>query len=190
MTMRMKILRTMVPLIVVTMPGALTAPNAQAVEGAMMMPDQMKWADGPPVLPPGAQIVVLSGDPSKEGPLVFRLKFPADYEIPAHTHSIAELVTVISGTLNLGHGEKLDRKMSQALPVGGFIDIPAGHPHFAWTDGEVVAQVHGSGPFDIKYIDAADDPREQAASDQEVQANAAPGAWRAQHEPQKPRSQL
>jgi quercetin dioxygenase-like cupin family protein len=163
MSMRTKVLRAIVPLFIAVMTGALTAAGAQADEAAMIMPDQMTWVDGPPVLPPGAQIAVLSGDPSKEGAFVFRLKFPADYQIPAHTHSTAELVTVISGTLNLGHGEKLDRSMSQPLPVGGFIELPAGHPHFVRTGEEIVVQVHGNGPFDIKYMDAADDPREQAA---------------------------
>lgn len=164
--MSVRIKTYIAPLLALALAGALTGPGALAADAAMIVPDQLKWAEGPPVLPPDAQIVVLSGDPHQAGPFVFRLKLPADYEIPAHTHSIAELVTVLSGTLHYGHGEKLDKEMGQALPVGGFIDIPAGHPHFAWTEGEVVIQIHGDGPFDITYVDPADDPRKQQASTQ------------------------
>ena len=32
-------------------------------------PQEMKWQQGPPSLPKGAQITVLEGDPSKEGRL-------------------------------------------------------------------------------------------------------------------------
>lgn len=135
-----------------------------AGEATMAVPAEMTWADGPPVLPPGVQFAVLSGNPMKEGPFVFRLKFPAGYEIPAHTHSIAELVTVMSGTLNFGHGEKLDRTKTMPIPVGSFAAIPAGHPHFVWTDEEVVVQIHGDGPFDIKYINPEDDPMKKQAS--------------------------
>jgi quercetin dioxygenase-like cupin family protein len=134
------------------------AGQALADEATMATPADMAWADGPPVLPPGARIAVLSGNPQKEGPFVFRLKFPEGYEIPAHTHSIAEIVTVMSGTLNFGHGEVFDRAGTMAVPAGSFAVIPAKHPHFIWTDEDVVVQIHGNGPFDIRYITPQDDP--------------------------------
>jgi hypothetical protein len=37
-------------------------------------PDKLEWKDGPPSLPKGAKIAILEGDPSKEGPFVFRGK--------------------------------------------------------------------------------------------------------------------
>lgn len=133
--------------------------QAQAHEPpAPFLPEAIQWSDGPPTLPEGAQIAVLSGDPGAEGPFVLRLKLPADYVVPAHTHSGDELVTVISGELNVGHGEAVDRQASMGLPAGGFVHIPSGHPHFAWTTGETIVQIHGPGPFDIQYIDPADDP--------------------------------
>jgi hypothetical protein len=36
--------------------------------------EPMKWGPVPPVLPKGGEIAVLSGDPSKAGPYVLRLK--------------------------------------------------------------------------------------------------------------------
>ena len=39
--------------------------------------------------------------------------------------------------------------------------LPAGMPHFARADGETVVQINGIGPFDVTYINPADDPRKQ-----------------------------
>lgn len=145
--------------------GALaisTATLAQAHEPpAPAIPETIEWAPAPPVLPAGAQIAVLSGNPAAEGPFVLRLKLPGGYEVPAHTHSGDELITVISGEFNVGHGERLDRGATTVLPVGGFVEMPAGHPHFAWTAAETIVQIHGPGPFDIQYIDPSDDPLTQ-----------------------------
>src|ERR671910_895717 len=70
---------------------------------------ETKWQDGPPSLPKGAQIAILEGDPSKEGPFVFRVKVPDGYRIPTHTHPKTERVTVIQGTFHIGMGEKFDQ---------------------------------------------------------------------------------
>jgi hypothetical protein len=128
---------------------------------AAMTPETMAWGDAPPVLPPGAKIAVLSGNPMAEGPFVLRLQFPAGYDVPAHFHSGDELITVISGTFGIGHGDALDREKGQILPVGGFVEMPAGHHHFAWAETETVVQIHGPGPFDITYLNPADDPLTQ-----------------------------
>ena len=69
-----------------------------------------KWGPAPPMLPPGAQIAVLAGDPTRPVPYTVRLKFPANYDIPAHSHPTDENVTVVSGELFIGMGNKLDRK--------------------------------------------------------------------------------
>ncbi|MCB1498051.1 MAG: cupin domain-containing protein [Bauldia sp.] len=128
---------------------------------APMAPEAMAWGDAPPVLPAGAKITVLSGNPMAEGPFVLRLKFPGGYEVPAHFHSGDELITVVSGTFGVGHGDKLDRAMGTVLPAGGFVEMPAGHHHYAWAETDTVVQIHGPGPFDMTYIDPADDPLTQ-----------------------------
>lgn len=146
----------------------LAALTATGTARAMDMPapapyraEAAEWAPAPPVLPAGAEIAVLSGNPFAEGQFVLRLKFPAGYDVPAHIHSGDELITVIRGELNIGHGEKLDRDAGTLLTAGGFVEIPAGHPHFAWTTAETIVQIHGPGPFDITYMDPADNPAGQ-----------------------------
>src|SRR5262245_47337908 len=83
-------------------------------------PDKLVWKDGPPSLPKGAQIAILEGDPSKEGPFVFRIKAPDGYRIPPHTHPKMERVTVVSGTFNIGMGKKFDQAATQAMPAGTY----------------------------------------------------------------------
>jgi anti-sigma factor ChrR (cupin superfamily) len=119
----------------------------------------MKWLDGPPSLPKGAKIAVLEGDPSKEGPFVFRVKVPDGYRIPPHTHPKMERVTVISGTFNIGMGEKFDQSATEAMPTGTYGYWEPGMKHFVWTKGETVVQFHGIGPWTITYVNPADDPR-------------------------------
>ena len=104
-------------------------------------------------------MAVLAGDPEKKGLFVVRLKTPSGYKIPAHQHPTAEAVTVISGDLHYGMGDKLDESKAEKLGPGGFIDMPANMNHYAFAGGgEVIIQIAGEGPFAIKYVNPADDP--------------------------------
>ena len=132
--------------------------SSGAAEPKMLAAAEMKWAPGPPSLPAGAQMVVLDGDPKQKGPFTFRLRLPAGYKIPPHTHPTAERITVISGAARLGIGEKFDENAGRELKAGDFAVIPAGVPHFAWSPSEAVVQIHSEGPLQRKFVDPADDP--------------------------------
>ncbi len=123
---------------------------------------EIKWRKGPDSLPAGAEMTVLEGDPSKDGPFVFRVKVPDGYTIPPHTHPKAERVTVIAGTFHIAMSDKVDKSKGQAMPAGSFGYWPAGMKHFAWVTGETTVQFHGIGPWQITYLNAADDPRNAA----------------------------
>ena len=141
---------------------ARTALAEDHSEGISLHPPQeVKWQQGPPSLPKGAKIAVLEGDPTKEGPFVFRIKVPDGYRVPPHTHPKTERVTVIAGQLNIGMGEKFDAEATQPMPVGTYGYWKAGMVHFAWFKGETVLQFHGTGPWSIKYVNPADDPRSE-----------------------------
>jgi quercetin dioxygenase-like cupin family protein len=133
----------------------------QAQTGKMDLyadPGGVKWGPAPPSVPKGASIAVLSGDPSKDGPYVVRLKMPANYQIAAHHHPTTENVTVVSGAFHAGMGDKLDKKKGMAFKPGGFVAMPANMNHYAWTTAPTVVQIHGNGPFAIEYVNPADDP--------------------------------
>jgi mannose-6-phosphate isomerase-like protein (cupin superfamily) len=108
---------------------------------------------------PGAKLAALQGNPAQPGPFVYRVWFPADFKVAAHFHPAVENVTVLSGTFHVGMGDKLDPAKGERLTAGGFISVPAGHRHYAWTTSETVIQVHGVGPTSITFVNAADDPR-------------------------------
>ncbi|HET6572020.1 MAG TPA: cupin domain-containing protein [Fimbriiglobus sp.] len=146
---------------------ALTAPGSPgdhppAGKGmglSVCTPTQFKWTDGPPSIPPGAKMAILEGDPTKEGPFVMRLKVPDGYRIAPHTHPKPERVTVLSGTFHIGMGDRFDAAKGDAMPAGSYGTWAAGMKHYAWVTGETVIQLHGNGPWQIKYLNPADDPR-------------------------------
>ena len=132
---------------------------AQAPMHTVTMPDTLKWVE-PPTFP-GARLAIVQGDPAKDGPFAYRVKFPASYKVPPHFHKAIENVTVMSGTFYLGVGPKYDTGAGQAIPAGGFASVSATHPHYAWTTEETLIQVHGVGPTDITFVNPADDPRKK-----------------------------
>jgi quercetin dioxygenase-like cupin family protein len=126
-----------------------------------VMPEALTWKDNP-AIPKGGQIAVLVGDPTKAGEVVVqRVKFPANYQVPPHTHPYAETVTVISGSVGFGMGEKFEKK-GELGKVGALFANPAKHAHYVWTGDEpAIVQVQFIGPGGIDYINPADDPRKQ-----------------------------
>ena len=120
---------------------------------------EIQWKDGPASLAAGAKIAVLEGDPTKDGFFTMRLWFPDGFKVQPHWHPRIEHVTVISGTLNIGMGDKFDQTSTREMPAGTFGFWPPQMHHFAWAKGETVIQLHGIGPWMINYLNPADDPR-------------------------------
>lgn len=127
----------------------------------LFVPAEVKWVEGPASLQKGAKMVILEGDPTREGPFTMRLWFPDGFVVAPHWHTQVEHVTVLSGVLNFGMGEKFDRGATRAMPAGSFGFWPVGMRHFAWAKGETVLQLHGRGPWTVTYVNPADDPRRQ-----------------------------
>ena len=61
--------------------------------------------------------------------------------------------------LTINSGEKVDEAALKGLPAGSFFHLPAGMAHYLWSETETIVQLNGTGPFDVKYIDPKDDPR-------------------------------
>jgi hypothetical protein len=140
--------------------AALAAPaQAQGTgDAAFVNVKDTKWGDAPPTLPKGAKLAVLSGDPGKPAPFTMRLMMPANYNLPPHWHTQDENLTIVSGAFYIGMGDKTDKAKAHALTTGGFHFLPGKAHHYAFTKAATVVQVHGTGPFDINYLDPADDP--------------------------------
>jgi quercetin dioxygenase-like cupin family protein len=143
-------------LLIGTVPFLATAQEAVVSTG-----DDLKWGPASPALPTGAQGAALVGDPAKEGLYVVRVKFPAGYKVAPHSHPNDENVTVISGMFHIGIGDKFDDTKGQALKPGGFAQAPKGVKHYAWASQETIIQLHGMGPQNLIYVNAADDPRKK-----------------------------
>jgi hypothetical protein len=70
-----------------------------------------------------------------------------------------ENVTVITGAFRLGFGDRIDRGEMRELPAGSYVMLPKELPHYNEVKGETLLQFHGIGPYDITYVNGADDPR-------------------------------
>ena len=133
---------------------------AQAGAHIMVTPNDLKWADNPS-LPPGAKTAVIEGPLTEAVPFTVRTKLPADYKIPAHWHAVVERITVLSGTFNIGMGDKLDPQKTTALGPGSVVIMQPKTNHFVWTKEETVVKVNGTGPFGVTYVNPDDDPRKK-----------------------------
>jgi hypothetical protein len=140
--------------------GQAPAGQAQAPMG-LFLPRDIAWGSGPASLRPGAKAAVLEGDPTRPGVFTMRLWLPNGFEVRPHWHSQVEHVTVLSGVLHFGMGEKFDRGATRPMPAGSFGYWPIGMRHFAWAEGETVLQLHGRGPWTVTYVRSADDPRQR-----------------------------
>ena len=138
--------------------AAWSADMAMTPGQIYMNTGDVKWGPAPPIMPKGAKMAVLSGDPGKEGTFVARLMVPANYKIAPHWHSKDEDLTVISGTFYLAEGDRMEMKGAHAMKAGAYHHLPAKTHHYAFSRGPVVVQINGMGPFDLTYINPADDP--------------------------------
>jgi quercetin dioxygenase-like cupin family protein len=129
-----------------------------AMAQASAKPPSLQWIV-PPVLPPGALIAVVSGDPTRPGEFTLRVSMPDGYRIPPHSHPGEEHVEIHEGTLLVGEGDRLDPRMTQALVAGDSATAPAGMRHFSIAKGRTVLSATFMGPYTITYVRAEDAPR-------------------------------
>jgi quercetin dioxygenase-like cupin family protein len=160
-----RITRILVPSAVL-LAGSLFVLQSQTQKHVLDSPDMVQWGPAPPLIPPGAQIAVLSGNPMSSGSYSIRLKFPANYAVPAHSHPTDENVVVVSGAVTFGMGDKLakDAAANTTLGVGGYALMPANMNHYAFTTQETTIVLYGQGPVEFKYANPADDPRNAKGS--------------------------
>ena len=129
-------------------------------EHTILKPEEMKWEAGPAALPRGAETAVLYGDPSQEGLFALRIRVPAGYHIPPHSHSKPEIVTVISGEAQLGMGDHADEAKTHRMSQGSFMAMSPGTTHYVFADEETIVQLNSVGPWEVNYVNPKEDPRQ------------------------------
>jgi hypothetical protein len=128
----------------------------KAGEHIMLDPSELTWNDLPSL--PGVKVAVIQGPLNQPVPIMFRLKFPANFKIMPHWHPGIEHITIISGTLHMGIGSAFDQLKTRALTTGAVSIMQPGTHHFVWTNEETIGQVHSIGPWSVNYVNPADDP--------------------------------
>jgi quercetin dioxygenase-like cupin family protein len=137
----------------------LLAPQSLAQhsdEHIMLAPSELSWTDLASL--PGVKIAVIEGPLNQAAPIMFRLKFPANFKVPPHWHPGIEHITIISGTLHMGIGSVFDASKTRALTPGSISIMQPGTIHYVWTDEETIGQIHSIGPWSVNYVNPADDP--------------------------------
>lgn len=142
--------------------AGVPAAGEPSSEVVVMNAKSIRWAAAPPSLPKGAKVAVLLGDPSASGYYVMRLWMPSKYHIPLHYHARPEQVTVISGTVYVADDTTFSKKYAHAVSAGGYALLPASAREFVFTKRPTVVEIHGEGPFEVKYVDPNDDPQKWA----------------------------
>jgi quercetin dioxygenase-like cupin family protein len=127
---------------------------AQAADPALL-----QWSLVPPILPPGARIAVVSGDPTIPGMTTVELIMPNGYRIPPHSHPVDEFVEVKEGTLLVGIGDEMDPGKTMRAEVGDTGTAPAGVHHYTIAEGTTRVRVTFMGPYTITYVHAHQAPR-------------------------------
>jgi hypothetical protein len=127
-------------------------------EAVKFTPVELKWKPSPRV--PGLEVANMIGDSSKPGPYVYRVKFPPNFKLEAHSHPEDRTYDIISGTWYIGWGKKFDESKLVALPASSFYTEPAKIPHFVATRGDgAVVQIRGMGPTAQLWVDPAHAPK-------------------------------
>jgi quercetin dioxygenase-like cupin family protein len=112
----------------------------------------VKWEQAPGMAE-GIKTVLQYGDP-KTGPYIILLKFPAGTHNPPHWHSADEVVTILTGTMITGEGEKVVAAKGLPVSTGGYFIIPGHTAHWGKVpEGDVILTRLGNGPRDIHYFD-------------------------------------
>jgi quercetin dioxygenase-like cupin family protein len=108
-----------------TAAGAITASGEPSV-ARTHKDGGLQWGPCPAFLPQGCGIGVLHGDPAKPNVDVF-FKVPGGSTIPAHTHTSAERMVLVSGELTV----KYEGEKPVTLKPGTYAYGPANKAHEA-----------------------------------------------------------
>ena len=136
--------------------SCLLTADAQQSNGSdngfvIVRPEEIRWRAASDI--PGVQTAVISGDPSKPGLYVLRVKFPPGVMTRPHVHNQDRLVAVLQGTWWVGTGAAFEPDKTVPLKAGSFMKHPAGAEHYDGAkDEEVIVQIVGMGSASTTFV--------------------------------------
>ena len=139
--------------LITALPVSMAVANESVIK---LTADEIDWG----AANEGPQSVVLYGDPAAHEMFAIRVRAPKGASLPAHTHPVPEVLTVISGTLRIGVGTEPDKAQGKVLPAGSFVVLPAGTPHYVFGEDDSVAQMNSTGPWGRMLVDSVGNPVE------------------------------
>jgi quercetin dioxygenase-like cupin family protein len=114
----------------------------------------LHWTAVPSHLPAGAQVAIVSGDPTKAVLTTADLMMPDGYTMPAHFHPVEEQVEVLEGTLLIGVGEVMDQDKAMQANAGDMTMLHPGTQHYFIAKGRTRVRVTFMGPYTVTYVGA------------------------------------
>jgi quercetin dioxygenase-like cupin family protein len=109
------------------------------------------WTQGVHFAPMGsavsAEAATLAGLQNAVGLYTIRVHVAKGGSIAPHTHPDARILTVVSGEVYYGFGDKADLAAAKLYKTGEVFTVPANAPHFAFAaTSDAVYQEAGMGP--------------------------------------------
>lgn len=128
------------------------ATDGADIAGFVEVPaDEVKWLAHPSIR--GAEYSVLLGKPSAAGPLIVRVKLPANAQVLPHTHPEPRTYTVLAGEWKLGFGTQYDAARLKSYSAGSMYRLPAKVPHFQSTGPQgAIVQIESVGPTSTDFV--------------------------------------
>jgi quercetin dioxygenase-like cupin family protein len=114
-------------------------------------PDANPWTQGVRFVPMssavGAEAATIIRGEGAAGLYTIRVKVARGGSIAPHTHPDTRILTVVSGEVYYGFGDKVDMANAKLYAAGAVFVAPANAPHWAEaTTSDVVYQEAGAGP--------------------------------------------
>jgi len=133
--------------------GALHAAPEPA-RPTVIDPTTLQWSSPPTI--PELESAWVVGAEQAAGSYALRVKLRKGGRIPPHTHPDLRHTVVLSGSVYVGFGPKVDESAMVAVKAGEVYVAPAGVPHYVWArDGDVEYQENGRGPTATSFVSSA-----------------------------------
>ncbi|MBS0418824.1 MAG: cupin domain-containing protein [Proteobacteria bacterium] len=99
------------------------------------------------------RVEAVHGDRTRPGqPFVIRIHAEAGFIVMPHTHPVDENIVILKGSWALGMGPQYRKERLEAMEVGDFGFARHDMAHFALSKTDTIIQVHGIGPFRVRWV--------------------------------------